>query len=41
MVPNYPLSPEATFPEHLIGLKRALAWMRNHGPVISVSTPVR
>ena len=32
VVPNYPLSPEATFPEHLIGLKRALAWMRKHGP---------
>jgi acetyl esterase/lipase len=29
VVPNYPLSPVATFPEHLFGLKRALAWMRN------------
>jgi acetyl esterase/lipase len=24
---NYPLSPRATFPEHLVGLKRALAWI--------------
>jgi acetyl esterase/lipase len=24
---NYPLSPKATFPEHLVGLKRALAWI--------------
>jgi acetyl esterase/lipase len=31
VVPNYPLSPQATFPEHLIALKRALAWMRSRG----------
>ncbi|HJL15686.1 MAG TPA: alpha/beta hydrolase [Sandaracinaceae bacterium LLY-WYZ-13_1] len=27
---NYRLSPKATFPEHLIDLKRALAWIRDH-----------
>ena len=31
VVPNYPLSPKATFPDHLIGLKRVLVWMRTHG----------
>lgn len=25
---RYPLSPEATFPEHLIGVKRAIAWAK-------------
>lgn len=28
---RYPLSPEATFPEHLIGVKRAIAWAREEG----------
>jgi acetyl esterase/lipase len=28
---NYRLSPRATFPEHLIDVKRALAWIREHG----------
>ena len=28
VAPNYPLSPKATWPEHLIALKRALAWTR-------------
>lgn len=28
---RYPLSPAATFPEHLIGVKRAIAWARNGG----------
>ena len=28
---RYPLSPDATFPEHLIGVKRALAWARDGG----------
>lgn len=28
--PNYPLSPKATWPEHLIAIKRALAWVREH-----------
>lgn len=28
---RYPLSPAATFPDHLIGVKRALAWLRTDG----------
>jgi acetyl esterase/lipase len=28
---NYRLSPRATFPDHLIDVKRALAWIRQHG----------
>lgn len=28
---RYPLSPAATFPEHLIGVKRAIAWARSEG----------
>ncbi|MFP3913439.1 MAG: alpha/beta hydrolase [Actinomycetota bacterium] len=28
---RYPLSPHATFPEHLIGVKRAIAWARTEG----------
>lgn len=28
---NYRLSPHATFPEHLIDAKKALAWVREHG----------
>lgn len=27
---NYRLSPKATFPDHLVDLKRALAWLRAH-----------
>jgi acetyl esterase/lipase len=30
VAPNYRLSPAATFPDHLIDLKRALAWVREH-----------
>ena len=30
VAPNYPLSPRATWPEHLVALKRALAWTREH-----------
>jgi acetyl esterase/lipase len=30
VAPNYPLSPKATWPEHLIAIKRALAWTREH-----------
>jgi len=30
--PNYRLSPRATFPDHLVDLKRAIAWIREHGP---------
>ncbi len=29
---DYRLSPRATFPDHLIDLKRAIAWIRRHGP---------
>jgi acetyl esterase/lipase len=29
---NYRLSPHATFPDHIIDIKRALAWIREHGP---------
>lgn len=28
---NYRLSPRATFPDHLVDVKRALAWIRGHG----------
>jgi acetyl esterase/lipase len=28
---RYPLSPEATFPDHLIGVKRSIAWARGDG----------
>jgi acetyl esterase/lipase len=28
---TYPLSPQATFPEHLIGVKRAISWARTAG----------
>jgi len=28
---RYPLSPEATFPEHLIGVKHAIAWAKTGG----------
>jgi acetyl esterase/lipase len=30
VAPNYPLSPRATWPDHLVALKRALAWTRAH-----------
>jgi len=30
VAPNYRLSPTATFPDHLIDVKRALAWIRRH-----------
>ena len=29
--PNYRLSPKATFPDHLVDVKRALGWVREHG----------
>ena len=29
---NYRLSPRATFPDHLVDLKSALRWIREHGP---------
>lgn len=28
---GYPLSPKATFPEHLVGVKRAIAWAKEGG----------
>jgi len=34
---RYPLSPEATFPEHLIGVKRAIAWAKTEGAVFGVN----
>jgi len=33
---RYPLSPAATFPEHLIGVKRAIAWARSDGIALGV-----
>jgi acetyl esterase/lipase len=32
VAPNYRRSPRATFPDHLVDVKRALAWVRRHGP---------
>jgi acetyl esterase/lipase len=29
--PNYRLSPRATFPDHLVDVKRAVAWVHRHG----------
>jgi acetyl esterase/lipase len=29
---NYPLSPRSRWPEHVVALKRAVAWIREHGP---------
>lgn len=29
--PNYRLSPRATWPDHLVDVKRALAWVKEHG----------
>lgn len=31
LAPNYGLSPRATFPDHLVDVKRALAFVREHG----------
>ena len=33
---RYPLSPAATFPEHLIGVKRAISWARKEGEAFGV-----
>jgi acetyl esterase/lipase len=30
VAPNYPLSPRATWPEHLVALKQAVAWTREN-----------
>ena len=29
--PNYRLSPKATWPDHIVDVKRAIAWIREHG----------
>jgi acetyl esterase/lipase len=29
---NYPLSPRAHWPEHIVALKRAIQWIHEHGP---------
>jgi acetyl esterase/lipase len=29
--PNYRLSPKATWPDHLVDVKRAIAWVKEHG----------
>lgn len=33
---RYPLSPGATFPDHLIGVKRAIAWAKNQGSELGI-----
>ena len=33
---RYPLSPDATFPEHLIGVKQAIAWAKSEGRALGV-----
>jgi acetyl esterase/lipase len=33
---RYPLSPQATFPDHLVGVKRAIAWMKTEGAAYGV-----
>lgn len=33
---RYPLSPGATFPDHLVGVKRAIAWARSSGAPLGV-----
>jgi acetyl esterase/lipase len=33
---RYPLSPAATFPEHLIAVKRAIAWAKSEGTSIGI-----
>jgi acetyl esterase/lipase len=35
---DYRLSPRATFPEHLIDVKRAIAWVREHGAEYGADT---
>lgn len=35
---RYPLSPDATFPEHLIGVKRAIAWAKSEGRSLGVDS---
>jgi acetyl esterase/lipase len=33
---RYPLSPGATFPEHLIGVKRAITWAKSYGASLGI-----
>ena len=33
---DYRLSPKATFPDHLVDVKRAIAWVREHAPAYGV-----
>lgn len=33
---RYPLSPVATFPEHLVAVKRAISWAKNEGSVLGI-----
>ncbi|HEX6146146.1 MAG TPA: alpha/beta hydrolase [Acidimicrobiia bacterium] len=33
---RYPLSPDATFPDHLIGVKRAIAWAKGEGSSLGI-----
>lgn len=33
---RYPLSPAATFPDHAIGVKRAIAWAKSQGPAYGI-----
>lgn len=33
---RYPLSPDATFPEHLVAVKRAIGWARNEGRALGI-----
>ena len=33
---RYPLSPVATFPDHLVGVKRAIAWAKSEGEAFGV-----
>lgn len=33
---RYPLSPDATFPDHIVGVKRAIAWAKSEGHVYGV-----
>ncbi len=31
---RYPLSPAATFPDHLVGVKQAIVWAKQHAPAL-------
>lgn len=37
---NYRLRPDASFPDHLVDLKRLIAWVREHGPEYGAGTDV-